>query len=308
MEPERRLSDDVLRQALDAAPDGIIVVDERGTIVFVNPMVERLFEYPDQELLGRSVDVLLPEHVRGAHAARRAGYVDQPRSRSMGTGSDLRGRRKSGAEFPLEISLSPLRTGDDLLVVVIVRDVAERRAADEELQHAHEVLGTGGRPRPHRPRPARHRDPTTLRGRSVLAGRAHARHRRRPRLRANRARRRRDRPDDPRHPLVDLCAALATVRRQSARGGPRRRAGGGSGVGIRTIGRLRRPGRHARNRGDRRTRRRHAARGAQQREPARAGVDGRRRPEGGQPPADPVHPGRRRRHRDRAAPETACAT
>lgn len=127
------LTDKALRSAVDAAPDGIVVVDEAGTMVFVNPMVEQLFEYGRDELVGRSVDVLLPEAVRGSHAARRARYVDHPLTRPMGTGLDLRGRRRSGAEFPVEISLSPVRSGGHTLVIAIVRDITDRIEADEEL-------------------------------------------------------------------------------------------------------------------------------------------------------------------------------
>jgi two-component system sensor histidine kinase DevS len=140
MSPESRLSDDVLREALDAAPDGIVVVDDAGSIVFVNSMAQLLFGYSARELAGMSVDELLPENVRGSHAGRRAEYGAHPRTRSMGSGLDLHGRRQSGVEFPVEISLSPLRTDDGPLVVVIIRDVTERRTADEELQRAHEVL------------------------------------------------------------------------------------------------------------------------------------------------------------------------
>ncbi len=140
MQPESELSDDVLRQALDAAPDGVVVVDDRGAIVFVNPMVEQLFEYPRDQLLGMSVDLLLPERARRLHAGRRAEYAAHPRTRSMGTGLDLRGRGRSGDEFPLEISLSPLRMDDRLLVIAVIRDVTERRLADEELQRAREQL------------------------------------------------------------------------------------------------------------------------------------------------------------------------
>ena len=86
------LTDEALRRAVDAAPDGIVVVDEAGTMVFVNPMVEQLFEYGRDELIGRSVDLLLPDAVRGSHAARRARYFDQPLTRPMGSGLDLRGR------------------------------------------------------------------------------------------------------------------------------------------------------------------------------------------------------------------------
>jgi two-component system sensor histidine kinase DevS len=140
MEPGSQLSDEVLRRTLDAAPDGIVVVDPAGAILFVNPMTEQLFEYEHDELIGMSVDLLLPDGVRGLHAGRRAEYGEHPRTRSMGTGLDLRGLRRSGTEFPLEISLSPLRTGDGLLVVAVVRDITERRAADDELQQARQVL------------------------------------------------------------------------------------------------------------------------------------------------------------------------
>jgi two-component system, NarL family, sensor histidine kinase DevS len=140
MQPESPLTDEVLRQALDAAPDGIAVVDQAGTIVFVNPMVEQLFEYPPHELVGMSIDLLLPERAQHLHAGRRAEYAARPRTRSMGTGLDLYGRRRSGAEFPLEISLSPLQANGELLVVAVIRDITERRAADAELHRVREEL------------------------------------------------------------------------------------------------------------------------------------------------------------------------
>ena len=140
VEPEALLTDDVLRQTLDAAPDGIIVADQSGVIVFANPMVEQLFEYPPSELVGRSIEILVPDSVRADHAAHRADYAKHPRTRSMGTGLDLRGRRRSGVEFPLEISLSPLCTRDRLLVISVIRDVTERRAAEHELHRVREAL------------------------------------------------------------------------------------------------------------------------------------------------------------------------
>jgi two-component system sensor histidine kinase DevS len=140
MRTDAPFSDEALRRALDAAPDGIAVVDESGTVVFVNPMVEQLFGYSHDELVGRSVDVLLPDALRGTHAGKRGEYAVRPRARSMGSGLDLNGRKKSGEQFPLEISLSPLRTDDGLLVVVIIRDVTERRSADRELQRVRDEL------------------------------------------------------------------------------------------------------------------------------------------------------------------------
>ncbi len=130
------LTDTALRSAVDAAPDGIIVVDETGTMLFVNPMTERLFEYDRDELVGTSVDLLLPEPLRAGHAARRAAYVEHPLTRPMGVGLELRGRRRSGNEFPVEISLSPVRSGERTLVIAIVRDITDRRSADEELAQA----------------------------------------------------------------------------------------------------------------------------------------------------------------------------
>jgi PAS domain S-box len=130
------LTDAALRSAVDAAPDGIVVADETGVIVFVNPMVERLFEFERDELVGQSVDRLLPAAAQTTHAAHRAGYNAHPRSRSMASGLDLHGRKRSGAEFPVEISLSPVHSGGRTLVIAIIRDITERRESDEELLRA----------------------------------------------------------------------------------------------------------------------------------------------------------------------------
>jgi two-component system sensor histidine kinase DevS len=128
------LTDDALRSAINAAPDGIVVVDEAGTIVFVNPMVEQLFEYERDELVGESGDRLVPLDAEGPHVAYRAGYMEHPRSRVMGSGLDLRGRKRSGAEFPVEISLSPLRGRGRTLVIAIVRDTTARHNVEQELE------------------------------------------------------------------------------------------------------------------------------------------------------------------------------
>jgi two-component system, NarL family, sensor histidine kinase DevS len=130
------LTNAALRSAVDAAPDGILIVDTAGTILFVNPMIEQLFEYERNQLVGQSVDLLLPEALRRTHASRRTAYVEHPQTRPMGVGLQLRGQRRSGAEFPLEISLSPVQIDDHVLVIAIVRDITERRNADEELGRA----------------------------------------------------------------------------------------------------------------------------------------------------------------------------
>jgi PAS domain S-box-containing protein len=122
---ELELADDVLRGAINAAPDGIIVVDERGIIEFANPMAARLFGYGDDELAGQSVDALVPDQLRAGHAAHRESYTRLPRTRAMGSGLDLRGRKRTGEEFPVEISLSPVVRDGHTRVIAVIRDVTE---------------------------------------------------------------------------------------------------------------------------------------------------------------------------------------
>src|SRR5438105_1103202 len=90
---------------LEATPDAMVAVDRRGAIVAVNSQAEKLFGYSRAELLGRTMEILVPERMRGAHVHDREGYSASPRSRPMGIGMDLVGRHKSGAEVPVEISL-----------------------------------------------------------------------------------------------------------------------------------------------------------------------------------------------------------
>ena len=111
---------------LDAAPDAIIVVNETGHILIANVHGQRLFGYAPAELIGRRVELLVPEHVRGAHGAHRDSYVADPAPRPMGASLDLAGRRKDGTEFPVEISLSPLETEEGRMVVAAIRDISER--------------------------------------------------------------------------------------------------------------------------------------------------------------------------------------
>jgi two-component system, NarL family, sensor histidine kinase DevS len=134
------IADTALRSVVDAAPDGIVVVDETGAIVFCNPMIEHMFEYRIEELIGVSVDRLLPLERQRSHAALRASYLEHPRTRAMGSGLDLHGRKRSGVEFPVEISLSPVLTGERPLVIAIVRDITERRESDAELERARAEL------------------------------------------------------------------------------------------------------------------------------------------------------------------------
>ncbi len=117
---------------VELAPDGILVSDDDGRIMMANRQVEELFGYNRDVLLGARVESLLPTRLRRAHEAHRANYVAAPALRPMGAGLELFGRRADGSEFPIEISLSPVATDHGIATVVIIRDVAEKRA----LEHA----------------------------------------------------------------------------------------------------------------------------------------------------------------------------
>jgi PAS domain S-box-containing protein len=122
------------RGLLESAPDGIVVVDRGGTIVIVNSQTERMFGYSRDELIGNKIELLVPLGSREHHGRDRAAYAADPRTRPMGAGRALTGRAKNGSEFPVEISLSPLVTDQESLVMSIVRDITDRRRAEELIQ------------------------------------------------------------------------------------------------------------------------------------------------------------------------------
>jgi protein-histidine pros-kinase len=122
----------LFRGLLEAAPDGMVIVDRDGIITLVNAQVEQLFGYARSELIGEPVEILVPDRFSGMHMAFRNGYVSEPRNRPMGLAGDLHARRKDGSEFPVEVTLSPLETEEGLLVSAAVRDISERRRMQEE--------------------------------------------------------------------------------------------------------------------------------------------------------------------------------
>jgi PAS domain S-box-containing protein len=125
---------------VDAAPDGMLVVGDQGEILLVNRQVEELFGYTRGELLGQPVEVLIPEGARPAHLAHRARYRADPTTRPMGAGLQLRGLRKDGTEFPVEISLSPFATEHGPRVVAAVRDITDRLAMEGREQRAQQEV------------------------------------------------------------------------------------------------------------------------------------------------------------------------
>lgn len=135
-----RESETRFRELVDSAPDAIVIVDSNGRIRLVNRQVEEVFGYDVEELRGQPHDILLPERFQQVHAKHRARYFSDPYARPMGTGLELAGRRKDGTEFPVDISLSPLETIDGRQVISVIRDVTERKQAEEELRRHRDHL------------------------------------------------------------------------------------------------------------------------------------------------------------------------
>ena len=131
---ERKAQEERFQTLLEAAPDGMVIVDQRHTIILVNSAAERIFGYTRAELIGRPIETLVPEGLRERHVPRRDNYLQSPMAREMGAVLDLTAQDKHGRVFPAEVSLSPHTTPDGVVVMAAVRDITERRKAENEIR------------------------------------------------------------------------------------------------------------------------------------------------------------------------------
>ncbi len=129
-----------LELAVESAPNSIIMTDARGRIVLVNAQTEKLFGYERKELIGQSVEMLVPERFRGRHEGYRHGFMADPQTRPMGAGRELFGLHKNGTEVPVEIGLNPIRTNEGILVLASIVDISERKRSEETLRRQVDLL------------------------------------------------------------------------------------------------------------------------------------------------------------------------
>jgi PAS domain S-box-containing protein len=136
----RESAEELMQRIVEAAPCGMVMIDSSGSIVLVNPQAESMFGYARSELIGNSLEILVPERFRGAHGGHRQYFAATPSMRQMGVGRDLTARRKDGSEFPVEIGLNPVPGDESGLVLAAVTDITRRKAMQLELRQANANL------------------------------------------------------------------------------------------------------------------------------------------------------------------------
>lgn len=134
--PQTIRLDDYLGHAFDSIPVAMVVVNRAGQITRVNQLAETTFGYRSEELLGQPVEMLIPTRYRQAHPAYRNGFLAEPSARPMGAGRDLSGLRKDGSEFPVEIGINPVQTGEGPMILSVILDLSERKQSERRIQAA----------------------------------------------------------------------------------------------------------------------------------------------------------------------------
>lgn len=140
---EMRRTEQKIRSILESAPDAMIIANAVGEITLVNNQTEAMFGYGREEILGKQIEMLMPERYRERHVSHREQFIHNPRIRRMGAALELFGQRKDGGEFPVEISLSPLETEEDVLTVSAVRDVTQSKSLEKQLRQAQKMDAIG---------------------------------------------------------------------------------------------------------------------------------------------------------------------
>jgi len=130
----QKKAEEKFKALLDSAPDAMIIANDKGEIVLINQQTETLFGYVRDELIGKPVEILIPDDFRSRHKGHRDQYFSDPKVRAMGAGLELFAMRRDGTKFPVEISLSPLQTEEGLLVSASVRDITDRKKAEEKFR------------------------------------------------------------------------------------------------------------------------------------------------------------------------------
>jgi PAS domain S-box-containing protein len=122
-----------LESLFENATEGIILTNQQGQIILVNPAAKDIFQYTPDELIGKTIDILIPDHLKHSHESHRKGFHEQPQNRSMGAGRDLFGRRKDGSNVPVEISLSHYKKDNETFVIAFIVDITKRKEIEKHL-------------------------------------------------------------------------------------------------------------------------------------------------------------------------------
>ncbi|MGE4158611.1 MAG: PAS domain S-box protein [Planctomycetota bacterium] len=133
----------IFQAVVEATPNALIMTDSQGLIVLVNTQAEKLFGYTREELLHKSIDMLVPQKFRGQHKSNRDSFMADPRTRAMGIGRELFGQRKDGSTVPIEIGLNPTRTDDGAYVLAAIVDITERKRLEDQLRHSQKMESIG---------------------------------------------------------------------------------------------------------------------------------------------------------------------